>query len=71
MNNSDRPAMPLANADLGLGGDDLGLSKREHFAALAMQGLLACEDRRPEGLIREAVEHADALLAALEKDQAK
>ena len=46
-----------------------GLTKREHFAALAMQGLLACEDRRPEGLIREAVEHADALLAALEQER--
>lgn len=30
--NADMPAMPLSSADLGLGGGDLGLTKRETFA---------------------------------------
>ena len=31
MRNADSPAQPLTNADLGLGGNDLGLTKREQF----------------------------------------
>ena len=34
-NNGDMPASPLPSADLGLGGDDIGLTKREHFSGLA------------------------------------
>jgi len=37
MNNGDRPVTPLTTPDVGY----LGLTKREHFAAMAMQGLLA------------------------------
>lgn len=58
-----------------------GLTKREHFAGLAMQGLLSCDafaestkklsqERRknPSEIISGiAVEFADALLAALEE----
>jgi len=50
-----------------------GLSKRELFAAMAMQGHLTAEDSltaralAPEELARSAVACADALLAALEK----
>ncbi len=49
-----------------------GFTKREHFAAMAMQGLLASESRESlfdttEGAARCAIEHADALLAELEK----
>lgn len=48
-----------------------GLTKREYFAAAAMQGLLAGEDPLPENQrpaelqAHLAVRHADALIAAL------
>lgn len=45
-----------------------GLTKREYFAAMAMQGLLACPDlfvSRKE-LAEESVKQADDLLTALE-----
>jgi hypothetical protein len=41
MNNGDTPASPLPASDLGLGGNDLGLTKREAFAMAAMQGILS------------------------------
>lgn len=48
-----------------------GMTLRQHYAGLAMQGMLAdhtlsasCED-----FAREAVEFADALIAELEKPQ--
>lgn len=70
MNNSDMPAMPLAinNGD-GSTTYKFGLSKREHFAAMAMQGFCTngtdniCLDYYSQ----MAVKHADALLAALEE----
>lgn len=46
-----------------------GLTKRELFAAMAMQGALggvAGTHLVPYNLARESVAHADALLAALE-----
>jgi len=60
---------------------NLGLTKREHFAGLAMQGLISCDlitrstqevaEKRgmnPADIIGlSAVEFADALLAALEE----
>ena len=77
MNNADKPVMPLPNgADNRpyiLDGYDedsrraIGLTKREHFASMAMQGLVT------EGgyhswldLGSDAVAMADALLEALE-----
>ena len=73
MKNSDMPAMPTQ-----VNGGDLygGLTKREHFAGLAMQGLLESTlftiSETPEywknDTIESAVEFADALLAELEKD---
>lgn len=54
---------------------DEGMSKREHFAGMAMQGLLAANalyggksDARGR-LAADAVAHADALLAALSPSQ--
>lgn len=46
-----------------------GLTIREHFAALAMQGCLAftSEYRTPQMIAREAVMNADALIAELAK----
>ncbi len=55
-----------------------GLTKREHFAALAMQGL--CANQRcafnslshdSESLAAVSVEQADALIEALNEDPAK
>ena len=75
-NNGDMPAMPLANADLGLGGNDSGLTKREHFAALAMQGLLAsgrypaCNDMSEEAwAAADSMLWAQEHLARIEKEQ--
>lgn len=59
-------------------GNRSGLTKREHFAALALQGILAgpraltfrlsCDiDRNASDVSVEAVAMADALLFALEK----
>ncbi len=69
MNNADMPAMPSLiewQADFRS-----GLTKREHFAGLAMQGFLASNGNRSiRGSIPTiAVEYADALLAELEKVQ--
>lgn len=47
-----------------------GLTKREHFAALAMQGMLAGGRdaiMSPEQLTEIAVSYADALIGALRK----
>ena len=46
-----------------------GLTKREHFAAMAMQGFLSdgVYNDDPAFLAKEAVSHADALLEELEK----
>jgi hypothetical protein len=47
------------------------LTKREHFAAMAMQGLLASlpyhDDTFYQGVCEDAVKAADALLKELEK----
>lgn len=79
MKNSNMPAMPN---DVGKVYDafargnewdvaSLGLTKREYFAGLAMQGLLACSiagsHKKYENLAAEASFYADALLKGLEK----
>tara|TARA_R110000803_G_scaffold194042_1_gene257039 strand:+ start:44 stop:283 length:240 start_codon:yes stop_codon:yes gene_type:complete len=76
MSNANMPAMPVTDAkgpykqESGL--VSIGLTKREHFAGLAMQGILTTvgtmwsEDADECALY--AVKYADALLKALEKD---
>ena len=84
MKNSDMPAMPSkvsVNRDSGdvqpyqFGNDDFstpGLTKREHFAGLAMQAFIFHgEHPEFEGMAVDAVYAADILLAELEKEQAK
>ena len=64
------------NLYYGGGEGECGLTKREHFAVLAMQGLLASTlfttSKTPEywknDTIESAVEFADALLAELDKE---
>jgi hypothetical protein len=67
-----RTPMPVFPTELV--GDDMGLTKRELFAAMAMQGWLASfgadAEITPTGKVQVAelaVELSDALLAALEK----
>jgi hypothetical protein len=68
MSNGNDPAMP-ASADDVERGSYIGLTKREHFAAMAMQGLLATGNgsNRPANTSSIALTHADALLKALEQ----
>lgn len=83
--NGDLPAMPVDTAQLYEsrcnGGSwelgSLGLTKREQFAAMAMQGLLSGNNADCDlyetsvewvsNLTEVSVEFADALLAALER----
>jgi hypothetical protein len=44
-----------------------GLTKREYFAAIALQGILSQHDSRPSYAATLAVEYADALIDALNK----
>jgi len=46
-----------------------GLSKREHFAVMAMQGLLAGGKAGAGGITNSSLVYADALLAALDNQQ--
>jgi hypothetical protein len=69
MNNSGQPASPIqyygrSNETV----TSLGLTKREHFAGLAMQGLLSSESQASyEDFSIRAVGMADALLKELAK----
>tara|TARA_R110002072_G_scaffold228108_1_gene384904 strand:- start:252 stop:488 length:237 start_codon:yes stop_codon:yes gene_type:complete len=74
MNNADKPAMPISvsssthgnicSSDFEYGE---GLTKREHFAGLAMQALLAKHgNENADDCASYAVEYANALLKALE-----
>lgn len=73
--NAIAPAFPIAsvanaNGEMQWGSD--GLTKREYFAAMAMQGMLASETEASNYghvslLAEQAVKRADALLAELAK----
>lgn len=68
MTNSEQPAFPNMNYEgIQMG----GLTKREYFAAMAMQGLFADMTKQDEYTFQDvaldAVQAADALLAELEK----
>jgi hypothetical protein len=79
MKNSDMPAMPLNEPELwadGCGNSKAtvfahGLTKREYFAGLAMQGVLASDALHLVGkeIAGIAVSQADALLAELEESK--
>lgn len=67
MKNADMPAMPFAIPEDN-GGWQEGLTKREHFAAMAMKGLLSSDVRdTPKNISYASVVMADALLAELER----
>tara|TARA_R110000782_G_scaffold61049_5_gene125914 strand:- start:469 stop:681 length:213 start_codon:yes stop_codon:yes gene_type:complete len=66
MNNSDMPAMPVSG-DMRYDTTYSGLTKREHFAGLAMQGLLSHNGNKDADVCASfALEFAHALLKALE-----
>lgn len=78
MENKDRSAYPLTDAQWtsrvgrGIKEQDIeGLTKREYFAGLALQGLCSnlSGNQFTEEIASDAVEFADALLKALEKPQ--
>lgn len=69
-NNGERPVYPITIEDNGNTTVTYsGLTKREHFAGLAMQGLLAKEGvwSSDEILAQRSIEIADELLKQLEK----
>lgn len=72
MSNGNDTAFPIVHPD-GSGVQYFGLGKREYFAAMALQGILAnsmYESPRREKLglmAKDAVSAADALLDALTK----
>ena len=73
----NEPAMSLDYdlVDTSRRGMALGLTIRQHFAAMAMQGILAsCEPERgpfiaPDWLSQQSVLYADALIAELNKTE--
>lgn len=75
MSDENEPAFPMPHytrpdGDIVWGSP--GLTKRELFAAMAMQGILACSlpaltPDTPEDCAVDAVHYADALLAELAK----
>ena len=70
MRNGDMPAMPFEGGENNGMQPWSGLTKREHFASLAMQGILASDTDAviaQDICVKLAVEHADALLTELEK----
>ena len=68
MNNSDMPAMPCR--EMSTRAARIGLTKREHFAAMAMQGFCSdSKDAEMSGIVKSSVMMADALLKELEENQ--
>lgn len=66
--NAEKPAMPSTVESKDGVYIYLGLTKREYFAAMAMQGLLAQNGYdRFDSLAIDAVRQADVLLEELEK----
>ena len=75
MKNADKPINPVLTQSPSLQNDtSLGLTKREYFSVLAMQGLLALPDKGTYSSFDEAIERicevsvkfADELLKQLE-----
>lgn len=66
MNKADESAYPVYDAGQQM---EAGLTKREYFAAMAMQGMVAnpTANGRPEDYAADAVAQADALIEALDR----
>ena len=69
MENKDESAFPFEGGNNNGIQPSSGLTKREYFAGLAMQGILAYGGyATPHDMASDAVMYADALLAELEKE---
>jgi hypothetical protein len=75
-NNETNPNEPafskpaFYHPDGGLDSPNTGLTKREYFAAMAMQGIIANKDGldiKIERIVESAVDTADALIEELNK----
>lgn len=64
MNQGDQPAFPAEDHRNGM--QYGGLTKREYFAIMAMQGLIMSNYSNAECNASEAIRHADELLKQLE-----
>jgi hypothetical protein len=83
MNNSDMPAMPQPDIFHGNGAIEYGspgLTKREYFAARAMEAIIASkhfeiqwwdQDEKQDSFAKSAWGYADAMLNAQEKEPTK
>lgn len=80
MNNGEQPIYPdpMRGADQSFSNQQpeelpRGLTKREYFAGLAMQGFMSYEfaahAQDADGVAKSAVKYADALLKALETNK--
>lgn len=72
MENENRSAFPLPNdVPQDYSGSNIdGLTKREYFAGLALQGLCAnqfLDYKSPKETVRKAIDLADFLLSELDK----
>jgi len=61
------PSFPTSSLETAFG--YTGLTKREQFAAMAMQGMLARQDFGYDGAADKSVKYADALLIALAESE--
>ena len=82
MKNADKPINPIYGIDNSLGTEAdenylfqnkslIGLTKREYFAGLAMQGMIANTDTYVQDksvIAKLSIEHADELLKQLENE---
>jgi hypothetical protein len=74
MENGKKPAFYNPNSYSMQGDDGIGLTKREYFAGLAMQGLMTSQNQEGEWrhdiktCAEISVKMADALLKELEKN---
>ena len=59
----------MKNGDLKINNEYYGLTKREYFAALAMQALVSAGSHQVKSTVKDAVFIADSLLTELEKPQ--
>lgn len=69
MNNSEKPAYPV-QIDNEVDVHNYGLTKREYFAAMAMQGLITMfngSEMENKELVKRSISAADALLTELSK----
>ena len=73
MSDANKPAFPSQHDDRShILSHEEGLTKREYFAAMAMQGILAHPEHSKftaAAIADDAIRQADALLAELEKPQ--